>query len=364
MDRNISRGVLEKALYDTIPDISGKQIWIWGAGNTSQLYQEGLRRLHAEGFPVEEGYIDRDPAKVGTEFNGKPVIAPEQLKEYKKVCVLINTIQSNVIEEVSRYLNEVGQEWYLLDEVILKLHREEVLQCYDILEDEHSKNVYALLTLWRLTGKKPEGGMEYKRDAYFALECFTKSSWDEVFIDCGAYTGDTLTEYIEQRKGIFKKIVSFEPDRDNYIRLEQEAEKMKSRWKLSDDRIALFPYGVGAKNTEGIFERYEDNMGLGSKFVPQCSSEEGNCRIVSLDEFLTEPYTFLKADIESFEYQMLLGAENGIKKFRPLLAVCIYHNVVDFYSVILLIKSMVPQYKLAVRQHSGKLDETVVYAWV
>lgn len=77
MDRNISRGVLEKALYDTIPDISGKQIWIWGAGNTSQLYQEGLRRLHAEGFPVEEGYIDRDPAKVGTEFNGKPVIAPE-----------------------------------------------------------------------------------------------------------------------------------------------------------------------------------------------------------------------------------------------------------------------------------------------
>lgn len=286
------------------------------------------------------------------------------MKEYKKVCVLINTIQSNVIEEVSRYLNEVGQEWYLLDEVILKLHREEVLQCYDILEDEHSKNVYALLTLWRLTGKKPEGGMEYKRDAYFALECFTKSSWDEVFIDCGAYTGDTLTEYIEQRKGIFKKIVSFEPDRDNYIRLEQEAEKMKSRWKLSDDRIALFPYGVGAKNTEGIFERYEDNMGLGSKFVPQCSSEEGNCRIVSLDEFLTEPYTFLKADIESFEYQMLLGAENGIKKFRPLLAVCIYHNVVDFYSVILLIKSMVPQYKLAVRQHSGKLDETVVYAWV
>lgn len=364
MSRNISRGILKEALYNNIPDVSGKKLWIWGAGNTSQLYQEGLRRLHIEGFPVEEGYIDRNPAKAGQKFNGKPIIAPEKLREQKNVCVLINTIQQSVIEEVSRYLNEAGQEWYLMDEVVLKLHREEVLQCYDFLDDEQSKKVYAQLTLWRLTGKKPEEQIEYKRNAYFALECFRKSCRDEVFIDCGAYVGDTLTEYIEQREGVFKKIVSFEPDRGNYIRLEQEAEKMKRKWGLDAGKIELFPYGVGAKNTEGVFERYEDNMGLGSKFLSQCSVEEENCRIVSLDEFLSEPYTFLKADIESFEYQMLLGAESGIKKFKPLLSVCIYHNAVDFYSVILLIKKMVPQYRLAVRQHSERLDETVVYAWV
>lgn len=74
--------------------------------------------------------------------------------------------------------------------------------------------------------------------------------------------------------------------------------------------------------------------------------------------------SFLKADIESYEYQMLLGAEKGIKKFRPLLAVCIYHNAVDFYSVILLIKKMVPEYHFAVRHHSENLDETVLYAWI
>lgn len=58
------------------------------------------------------------------------------------------------------------------------------------------------------------------------------------------------------------------------------------------------------------------------------------------------------------------GAENGLRKYRPLLAVCIYHNAVDFYSIPLLIKRILPEYKLAVRHHLDDLSETVVYAWI
>lgn len=85
---------------------------------------------------------------------------------------------------------------------------------------------------------------------------------------------------------------------------------------------------------------------------------------VKLDEFLTEPYSFLKADIESYEYQMLLGAEKSIRKFKPLLAVCIYHNAVDFYSIPILVKQILPEYRLAIRHHKDTLGETVLYAWV
>ena len=83
-----------------------------------------------------------------------------------------------------------------------------------------------------------------------------------------------------------------------------------------------------------------------------------------MDEFLKEPYSFLKADIESYEYRMLLGAEEGIKKYRPMLAICIYHNCVDFYSIPLLIKSFVPEYQLMIRHHGVNNDETVAYAWI
>ena len=111
------------------------------------------------------------------------------------------------------------------------------------------------------------------------------------------------------------------------------------------------------------FVRYSNNAGLGSKIIESDAGIEGNCRMVSLDGILDE-YNFLKADIESFEYRMLLGAEKGIKKCRPLLAICIYHNAVDFYSIPLLIKEILPEYKIAIRHHLDDTSETVVYAWV
>lgn len=128
-----------------------------------------------------EGYIDSDPAKAGKKFNGKPVIFPEQLKELENVCVLINSIQPGVIKEISAYLDMAGREWYLMDEVILKSHRKEVLQCYDLLEDACSRNIYAVLALWRLTGRKPEMEIKCEEHTYFALEHFRQSCRDVIF---------------------------------------------------------------------------------------------------------------------------------------------------------------------------------------
>lgn len=105
------------------------------------------------------------------------------------------------------------------------------------------------------------------------------------------------------------------------------------------------------------------NGGLGSKFVDNATDGEESC-IYSIDECITDPFDFLKADIEGYEYQMLLGAKESIKKNKPLIAVCIYHNAVDFYSILLLIQSIESKYKFAVRHHTSRLSETVLYAWV
>ena len=61
---------------------------------------------------------------------------------------------------------------------------------------------------------------------------------------------------------------------------------------------------------------------------------------------------------------MLLGAKKSIKKYRPKLAICIYHNAVDFYEIPILIKEILPDYHLSIRHHSPTLCETVLYAWV
>ncbi len=214
--------------------------------------------------------------------------------------------------------------------------------------------------------------MEYINEKqYFAIPSHMGKNPKEVFVDLGAFVGDSVEKYIWERDGGFQKIIAFEPDPGNFAAMEYRVDRLKKEWNLKEDSIELYPYGAGEKSVVGRLERNADNNGLGSKMTEGKAGEadaedscgEG-CRIVALDEFIHEPVTFLKADIESYEYKMLLGARDLIQKYRPLVAVCIYHNGVDIYSIPLLLKSMVPEYKMAVRHHSVEMDDTVLYAWI
>lgn len=61
---------------------------------------------------------------------------------------------------------------------------------------------------------------------------------------------------------------------------------------------------------------------------------------------------------------MLIGAMQSIREYSPNLAICIYHNVVDFYQIQMLIHEINPNYKVIIRHHSYNLAETILYAWI
>ena len=44
------------------PNYEGKELWIFGAGMTANLYFNGLKRLEKEGFFIQ-GYIDNKSGK-------------------------------------------------------------------------------------------------------------------------------------------------------------------------------------------------------------------------------------------------------------------------------------------------------------
>ena len=67
-------------------------------------------------------------------------------------------------------------------------------------------------------------------------------------------------------------------------------------------------------------------------------------------------------DIEGAEIEALKGAEKTIKKYRPKLAICIYHEPDHLYRIPLIIKEMVPEYRIYIRHHSDTASETVCYA--
>ncbi len=362
-----SKGIreeLEMALSEEGLDIINYEIYIWGTGNTAQLYVEGFERLETAGELYISGFCDNNASKWGTEFWGKPVISPDELQRKTGVCALICSGQPEVVQILSKELKSREIPNDNVDSVILKMHKREVLACYDMLEDIESKRTYAGVIISRMRGSYPDEKL-FSENQYFAFPKFRFRNPKEVFVDCGAFVGDTIEQYINMRCGVFHKIIAFEPDQNNYFAMKARICRLQNEWNVCSENIEYYPYGIGDKSKKGFYECYDVNNGLSSKLVESLNpAQMDECRIVCLDDFIKENVSFLKADIESYEYKMLLGGEKIIRDCHPLMAVCIYHNAVDLYSVPLLIKKIVPEYKVGIRQHSYMIEETVLYAWV
>jgi hypothetical protein len=61
------------------------------------------------------------------------------------------------------------------------------------------------------------------------------------------------------------------------------------------------------------------------------------------------------------ELEMLRGAKNIIQNETPKLAISIYHSAYDFFQIPEYIHSLVPQYKMWVRNHDSDLQDTILY---
>ena len=354
------REQLEELLNCDI-DFKAFNLYIWGTGNTSDLYQEGLKRLEEEGIIIR-GYFDNNSEKWGKEYAGKRILSPGEAGNIENLLVLISTPRPKVIRQIGEQLNSLKIKWLTIDAFTVYLHKNEILDVYDFLSDEKSKSVYMQLTKNRVEGTYPDEKYVDGHDRYF-YGLVGDCDANEVFIDCGAFVGDSFEQYLWKKEGTFKKAILFEPDFDNLHALECRLSRLKNEWHIADNKIEVYPYGVSDEDSIGYLERFDTNNGLGSKLFLEKSDGATECRTVKLDSVIKDKNLFVKADIESYEYRMLLGAKEIISKNKPKLAICIYHNSVDFYSIPRLIKELNPDYFFSVRHYSPNLSETILYAY-
>ena len=109
---------------------------------------------------------------------------------------------------------------------------------------------------------------------------------------------------------------------------------------------------------------YKDN-GPGS-FVTfnKIENYDGETKTISLDDFVSkrgiEKVDFIKMDIEGAEQAALKGSLNTIKKFKPILAVAIYHNDDDFYNIPKILIDL--GYKIYINHYTIHQEETICFA--
>lgn len=195
---------------------------------------------------------------------------------------------------------------------------------------------------------------EINSHSYFSQDFYPISS-DEVLFDCGAFTGDTIEDFVTFTNKKYKKIVAFEPDEKNVKRLNAFINN-----KI--ENVVVIQKATGDKNGKVAFL---NNGNMFSKTVDvKDSSDELSVDIVRLDNYIDYHPTLIKMNIEGAELDSLIGATQIIKTLKPKLAICIYHMPFDFYEIPKFLKSLVPEYKFKVRQHESGFCETVLYAYI
>ena len=238
---------------------------------------------------------------------------------------------------------------YSIDRAYVERHKEEFGMVYELLCDGLSRETYAAFLGSKL-GAGPEGlcGV-WRKDQYFPQDIFRLSD-REVFVDGGAYTGDTLLAFIRKTKGEYERCYAFEPAPENLAKLNSLAEKQRFR------DVSVIGKGLWSMAETLRFAAAE---GLAGSAI----SRAGNTSIAvdSVDNVAPDA-TFIKLDVEGAELEALKGAAGTIKRNRPKLAVCLYHRPGDLFEIPLFLKSLVPEYRFYLRQHQPVSCELVLYA--
>jgi FkbM family methyltransferase len=230
------------------------------------------------------------------------------------------------------------------------------------LRDELSREILIAHINQRVSGK-----FEYKRPFFSTNQYFPDImplDAGEAFVDCGAYTGDTVTRLLQnatkRTSGFRGSIYAFEPDIRNFCVLAKNTAEVancrlwnKGVWKNSGTLAFLSKFH---RTDSAVRSAVKDNC-------YDIFSERTQIDVVSLDEVLSNSnVTFIKMDIEGSELSALQGARNIIGELRPKLAICIYHKNSDIFEIQQYIYQICPDYKFYIRSHSYYSTELVLYA--
>lgn len=221
-------------------------------------------------------------------------------------------------------------------------------ELYSSLADDFSRQTLYNLLNYKITGKCIYLSDIYKPNTYF--DPITNLSGNEVFVDCGAFDGDSIIRFVKHVDGQYKEIIGFEPDKSTFAKLMCNVSNFKN--------VSLYRNGVW---------NIACDMGFSETGLP-CSvaspEAKTSIQMLTIDEmFAIKPITFLKVDVEGAEDKVLLGATNTIRRDKPKLAICVYHKKEDIFAIPSLINSIRSDYKFYLRHHAYiSSDETVLYA--
>ena len=342
-----------------------KKIAIYGAGAFGKIFYKSLKKeidFFIDDFSSLDMLFDV-PIKKIDQISKDTTIYISVLQDSKKIenglirrgfTDIVNF--TNSVKQMPDILKEVAKTNYLwlVQDRSKMLDESKLSKIKTLFFDQKSKNI-----LEQIINLRKTLDVKYYVDPsdteYFPQDIPLLDNFSAInFIDCGAFTGDTVAELMKQKKNV-NYCISFEPDINNFERLNNQLEILNKIHPQTN--FIVYPAGVYSSNTILHFS----NAGVDSSAsVVETSST--SISVVSLDNvILNSNPNYIKMDIEGAEKEAILGAQKTIQKYKPDLAICLYHKPEDLWEIPLLLNLIEPTYDMYLRVHEDMCLSTVLY---
>lgn len=362
----------EQQAFDEFAGPLRGSIVLCGAGGLGRRCLAGLRRHGIE--PL--AFVDRNPHLWHTSVDGVVVLPPhEAAARFATTAVFVVTIwgarASDRMADRVGALRALGCQsvipfgplvWKYPDGVLphyavdlphrVLQQRDRVLAAFDLWADATSRREYIAQVAWRLSFDF-EGMQPHDLAAIYFPTGLLHLGPDEVFVDCGAFDGDTIRDFLAASSASFEAIHAFEPDPTN--------------WAALSAYVAGLPPDVQRRVTmtrAAVADRPgRTTFSAGAGPASHVGGGDLEVTTVTLDEWLGDRRpTFIKMDIEGAEPEALAGAARLVRDAAPILAVSCYHRQDHLWSIPLLMRSMSSDYAFYLRPHDVESWDLVCYA--
>ena len=388
--------------------LTGGAVVIFGAG---ALGEELSSTLRSQGIQPC-CFCDNDASKSGSAHAGLPVISFDELKTAHRESLIVIASQKYAYEitnqlalsgfEADRLLCKASDEWskmiYMFamvgtqnlfneyeeacapNSVLDRLleDQDRVSSAHKLLFDEKSKRLFLAKLALMASGRNFSlfinfmrefseplgefgfGGFEdTPEDYYYFNNDVLAVAEDEVFVDVGAYDGDTVLTFIEactKNNISYKRIIAFEPDPRCYEQLERNTTGIAN--------VELYRQGIWSHS--GVMRFISSAKAIHDQAGIISGAGDVEIGVVSLDEFLAgKEVSFIKMDPGGNVIpEAIKGSAATLAKFRPKLAVGAYHGLESIYEIPLLLNQICSDYRLYLRHNTYHLCDTDLYALI
>ncbi|MBA2271752.1 MAG: FkbM family methyltransferase [Chthoniobacterales bacterium] len=363
----------ESEIFDQLTGEKRSKLVLCGAGGLGRKMLAGLRHVGIEALC----FADNNPALAGRTVEGLQVVgAPAAVEKFGREAAFVVTVwgahSGDRLAERKAHWQALGCEkvisfmplfWKFPQEFLphyscdlphrVFAHADFVRKAGQLWADDASRAEFNAQVRWRTQLDFDQLPDPVSGPAYFSPDVVRLQA-DERFLDCGAFDGDTLRDFLRESEGRFGKYWALEPDPANFEKLRALVASVAEPVK---ERIEVFP--IAASNRKQTL-RF---AAAGSASSALDATGDLEVQGERLDVLLGNASpTFIKMDIEGVEPEALEGCAGLLARARPIVAVSAYHLQEHLWELPLQLAATLRDYRFYLRPHDLEGWDLVLYA--